>query len=189
MRKFAFSRRTLIARSSSLIRPANRRSGVSTLDQGPSRGLDELVIPLAALLVVLALTGCAQGATGQAGAPRSQRNSCSFLFYDVFLFYDGSFTGLHRAHAWSKDMPPAFRVGRVTLLVSLAGCLRGHPALFCDKGVAVGAGLVRDLGTKRAVGFRDMITLTNSTRHYSMTGRDRLALQDNARRRGVLGSL
>jgi len=42
---------------------------VSTLDQGQSRGLDELVIPLAALLVVLALTGCAQGTTGQAGAP------------------------------------------------------------------------------------------------------------------------
>ena len=42
---------------------------MSTLDQGPSRGLDELVIPLAALLVVLALTGCAQGTTGQAGTP------------------------------------------------------------------------------------------------------------------------
>jgi hypothetical protein len=42
---------------------------VSTLGQGPSRGLDELVIPLATLLVVLALTGCAQGTTGQAGAP------------------------------------------------------------------------------------------------------------------------
>ena len=42
---------------------------MSTVDQGPSRGLDELVIPLAALLVVLALTGCAQGTTGQAGTP------------------------------------------------------------------------------------------------------------------------
>jgi hypothetical protein len=42
---------------------------VSTLDEGPSRGLDQLVIPLAALLVVLTLTGCAQGTTGQAGAP------------------------------------------------------------------------------------------------------------------------
>src|ERR1700732_4318435 len=69
MRKSVFSRRTLTGQSSSLIRPANRRFGVSTLDQGPSRGLDELVIPLAALLVVLALTGCAQGTTGQAGAP------------------------------------------------------------------------------------------------------------------------
>ena len=71
MIKFVFSGRTLIAPSSSLIRPANRRSGVSTLDQGPSRGLDELVIPLAALLVVLALTGCAQGITGQAGVPNT----------------------------------------------------------------------------------------------------------------------
>jgi hypothetical protein len=32
---------------------------VSTLDEGPSRGLDELVIPLTALLVMLALAGCA----------------------------------------------------------------------------------------------------------------------------------
>ena len=69
MRKSVFSRRTLIARSSSLIRPADRRSGVGTLDQGPSRELDELVIPLAALLVVLALAGCAQGTADQAGAP------------------------------------------------------------------------------------------------------------------------
>src|SRR5258708_33316153 len=45
MRKSVFSRRTLIARSSSLIRPADRRSGVGTLDQGQSRGSDELAYP------------------------------------------------------------------------------------------------------------------------------------------------
>jgi hypothetical protein len=71
MRKSVFSWRTCTGRSSSPIRSADRRSGVSTLDQGQSRGLDELVIPLTALflLVVLTFSGCAQGTTGQAGAP------------------------------------------------------------------------------------------------------------------------
>jgi hypothetical protein len=51
---------------------------VSTLDEGSSRGLDELAAPLAALLVVLTLTACAQGTADQAGdpyAPYSPRNN------------------------------------------------------------------------------------------------------------------
>jgi len=62
MLKPVFSRRTLTGRSSSLIRPADRRSGVSTLDQGQSRGSDELV-------------GLARRALGHLGARRVRSHS------------------------------------------------------------------------------------------------------------------
>jgi hypothetical protein len=76
-------------------------------------------------------------------------------------------------------MPPAFRVGRVTFLVSLAGCLRGHLALFCDKSVSVARlVLVRDVNEAGRRISPDMVSLPNSALNYSMIGRHRSALRD-----------
>jgi hypothetical protein len=51
---------------------------VNTLDEGPFRGLDELVAPLAALLVVLTLARCAQGVTdNRSYAPYAPENNGS----------------------------------------------------------------------------------------------------------------
>jgi hypothetical protein len=49
--------------------------GTDSADRAPRRKLMLLQRRLAALLVVLALAGCAQGAMGQAGAPNAPNSS------------------------------------------------------------------------------------------------------------------
>jgi hypothetical protein len=56
----------LIGRFFSLIRRADRRSGVGTLDRGQSDDVIDWQIPLTVMFVELALAGCAQGVAGRA---------------------------------------------------------------------------------------------------------------------------